>query len=205
MIPSSVGEVWLEGALSLRLWAVDQRKQEPPSLFCLTTCDFFITSRACRALDLTGDRGVTAGSSGSIEFFLFPRSRRNTAHTSGSVFGDERGPADPTDNFENWSRVGGKTQSHRRGLLLCSPLENVDKVANLVDSSLIGTRVECPLLLRRRTESSANKHLRGSGVGLYALQNDRRRMDGRKRVGTHPLKRATRRGDSLGAVWAACG
>ena len=59
--------------------AKDPRKQGALSPFCLR-CDFFRFWRDYSPIHLTGDRGVTPGSSGRVRFLLFHYSLRSTAH-----------------------------------------------------------------------------------------------------------------------------
>jgi len=79
---------------------------------------------------------------------------------------DERGPADPVDVFKNGARVGGNKGSTGEGFRPVDLVGKGDEVANLVDSSLIGKRVERPPLLRGNAESSFNRDL---GVSVFAF------------------------------------
>lgn len=72
---------------------------------------------------------------------------------------DEAGPVDPVDVFRNGARVGGNIVFTREGSFPLALLEKGDEVANLVDSSLMGKRIERPLLSRENTGSSLSKDL----------------------------------------------
>ena len=60
----------------------------------------------------------------------------------------ERGPADPVDAFKSGARVGGNKMLTGEGFLPVGLLGKGDEVANFVDFSLTGKRVERPPLLR---------------------------------------------------------
>ena len=78
----------------------------------------------------------------------------------------ERGYADPVDAFESGARVGGNKVPAGEGCLPASLLGKGDEVANLVDSSFTGKRVERPPLLRGNDESSCSLDL---GVSVSAF------------------------------------
>ena len=62
---------------------------------------------------------------------------------------DERGPADPVDDFENNARVGGNKGFTGEGVRPVDLVEKGDDVANLVHFFWIAKGVErAPLLLR---------------------------------------------------------
>ena len=86
---------------------------------------------------------------------------------------DERGFADAVDDFRHGARVGGNKVSTEEDFLPVDLVGMGDEVANLVDLSLIGKRVERPPLLRGNFESSLNRDLGGFGVGLPEPQTDR--------------------------------
>ena len=86
---------------------------------------------------------------------------------------DERGSADPADVFRSGARVGGNKNPTREGSFPLGHLEKGDEVANLVDSSLMGKRIECPLQSRGNTRSSLAKNLGYLSVGLPTPQTDR--------------------------------
>ena len=88
---------------------------------------------------------------------------------------DERGPTDPVDDFENGALVAGNKGSTGEGL---RPVDVVRKGDEVVDSSLIGKRVERPLVLRGNAEASF-RDIEGFGVCLPAPQTDRHLMAGR--------------------------
>ena len=59
---------------------------------------------------------------------------------------DEVGPEDPVGVFTSGARVGGNKNPTREGSLPLGLLEKGDEEASLADSSLIGKRIERPLL-----------------------------------------------------------
>ena len=59
---------------------------------------------------------------------------------------DERGPANPADEIENGAPVGGNKGPTGGGFRPVDLVGKGDQVANIVDSSLIGKRVERPPL-----------------------------------------------------------
>ena len=126
---------------------------------------------------------------------LEPKER--CARTWSGVREDERGPADPLDDFKNGVRVGGNKGSPGEGFRPVDLVGNGDEIATLVDSSLIGERVERPPLLRENDESCFNPDLGGFGVGHRAPQTDRHRMAGRGRRVTPPRKKRTRLRDTV--------
>ena len=79
---------------------------------------------------------------------------------------DERGPADPVDDFENGAPVGGNEGSTGKGFCPVDLVGKGDEVASFVDSSLIGKRVERPPLLRGNAESSFTRDF---GVSVLAF------------------------------------
>ena len=70
---------------------------------------------------------------------------------------DGAGPANPVGVFMSGARVGGNISPTREAYFPLALLEKGDEVANLVDSSLMGKRIERPLLSRRNTGSSLAK------------------------------------------------
>lgn len=79
---------------------------------------------------------------------------------------DERASEDPADDLKNGARVGGNKVPTGEGFLPVDLLRKGDEVANLVDSSLTGKRVEQPPLLRGNAESSTNRNL---GISVSAF------------------------------------
>ena len=63
-----------------------------------------------------------------------------------SVHEDGAGPVDPVGVFMSGARVGGSICPTREGFVPLGLLEKEDEVANLVDSSLMGKKIEHPLL-----------------------------------------------------------
>ena len=55
---------------------------------------------------------------------------------------DGAGPADPVGVFMSGTRVGGNISPTREGSFPLGLLEKGDEVASLVDSSLMGKRIE---------------------------------------------------------------
>ena len=55
---------------------------------------------------------------------------------------DKRGPGDPVDDFRNGARVGGNKVPTGEGFPPVDLVGKGDEVANLVDSSFTGKRVE---------------------------------------------------------------
>ena len=86
--------------------------------------------------------------------------------TWGIVRKHERAAADPLDAFKSGARVGGIIVPIGEGYLPVDLLRKGDEVANLVDSSLTGKRVERPSLLRGNAESSCTRDL---GVAVSAF------------------------------------
>ena len=80
----------------------------------------------------------------------------------GSVREGERGPADPLGAFKSGARAGGDKVPTGEGFLPVGLLGKGDEVADLVDSSLAGQRVERPPLLRGNAESGFTQDLRVS-------------------------------------------
>ena len=72
---------------------------------------------------------------------------------------DEARPADPVGFFRNGARVGGNKRSTRESSFPLGLLEKGDEVATLVDSSLVGKRMERPLLSRENNGSSVERDL----------------------------------------------
>ena len=85
-----------------------------------------------------------------------------------SVREDETGPADRVGVFMSGARVGSNKSPTPEGSCPFGILEKGDEVANLVDSSLMGKRIERPLLSRGNTGSSLAKDL---GVLVLAFQH----------------------------------
>ena len=81
-----------------------------------------------------------------------------TLHTWSVVREDKRGSGDPVDDFKSGTRVGGNKGSTGEGF---RPVDMVGKGGEvaILDSSLIGNRVERPPLLRRDANSSFNQDL----------------------------------------------
>ena len=77
---------------------------------------------------------------------------------------DKAGLADPVGVFMSGARVGGNIGPTRGGSFPLALLEKGNEVANLDDSSLMGKRIERPLLSRVNTGSSLAKDL-----GVLAL------------------------------------
>ena len=61
----------------------------------------------------------------------------------------------------SWARVGSKLRPTREGFFPLDLLEKGDEVADVADSSLMGKRIERPLLSRGNTGSSVSKYLGG--------------------------------------------
>ena len=59
---------------------------------------------------------------------------------------DGAGPADPVGVFMSGARVGDNLSLAREGSFPLGPLEKGDEVANLIDSSLMGKRIDRPLV-----------------------------------------------------------
>ena len=76
-----------------------------------------------------------------------------------SVREDETGPADRVGVFMSGARVGSNKSPTPEGSCPFGILEKGDEVANLVDSSLMGKRIERPPLPRGSTRSSLAKDL----------------------------------------------
>ena len=74
-----------------------------------------------------------------------------------SVREDKAALADPVGVFMSGTRVGGNIGPTRGGSFLSALLEKGNEVANLDDSSLMGKRMERPLLSRVNTGSSLTK------------------------------------------------
>ena len=72
---------------------------------------------------------------------------------------DEAGAADPVGVFMSGARVVGNISPTREGSFPLALLEKGNEVANLDDSSLMGKRIERPLLSRGNTGSSLAKDL----------------------------------------------
>ena len=72
---------------------------------------------------------------------------------------DAAWPLDPISVFMIGARVGGNISPTREGSFLLGLLSKWDEVANLDDSSLMGKRIERPLLSQRNTGSSLAKDL----------------------------------------------
>ena len=85
-----------------------------------------------------------------------------------SVREDETGPADRVGVFMSGARVGSNKSPTPEGSCPFGILEKGDEVANLVDSSLMGKRIERPLLSRENTGRSLAKNL---GVLVLAFQH----------------------------------
>ena len=75
-------------------------------------------------------------------------------------------------------RWGGNKVSAEESFLPVDLVRKGDEVANLVDSSLEGKRVEPPPLLRGNAEPSVKPRSRGFGVGFPAPRTDRHRVAG---------------------------
>ena len=72
---------------------------------------------------------------------------------------DKAGLADPVGVFMSGARVGGNIGPTRGGSFPLALLEKGIEVANLDDSSLMGKRMERPLLSRVNTGSGLTKDL----------------------------------------------
>ena len=72
---------------------------------------------------------------------------------------DKAGLADPVGDFMSEARVVGNIGPTREGSCPLVLLEKGNEVANLDDSSLMGKRIERPLLSRGNTGSSLAKYL----------------------------------------------
>ena len=72
---------------------------------------------------------------------------------------DGAGPADPVGVFMSGARVGGNINPTREGSFPLGLLDKGDEVINLHDSSLMGKRIERPLLPRGNTGSSLVRDL----------------------------------------------
>ena len=72
---------------------------------------------------------------------------------------DKAGLADPIGVFMSGARMGGNIGPTRGGSFPLALLEKGNEEANLDDSSLMGKRIERPLLSRGNTESSFAKDL----------------------------------------------
>ena len=79
---------------------------------------------------------------------------------------DKAGLTDPVGVFMSGTRVGGNIGRTRGGSFPLALLEKGNEVANLDDSSLMGKRMERPLLSRVNTGSSLTKDL---GVSVLAF------------------------------------
>ena len=74
-----------------------------------------------------------------------------------SVHEDGAGPADPVVLFMSGARVGGNISPTRESSFPLALLEKGNEEATLNDSSLMGKRIERPLLSRGKTGSSSPK------------------------------------------------
>ena len=83
---------------------------------------------------------------------------------------EEEGPADSASVFGSEARVGGNQSLTREVSFPLGLLEKGDEVAKLVDSSMMGKRIERPLLSRGNTGSSLAKDL---GVLMLAHTSNR--------------------------------
>ena len=72
---------------------------------------------------------------------------------------DGAGPADPVGVFMSGARLGSNLRATLEGFFSLDLLEKGDEVANVVDSSLMGKRIDRPLLSRGNTGSSLAKYL----------------------------------------------
>ena len=72
---------------------------------------------------------------------------------------DEAGSVDPVGGFWSGARGSGNNVFTREGSFPLCLLEKGDEIANLVDSSLMETRTERPLLSRANTGPILAKNL----------------------------------------------
>ena len=132
----------------------------------------------------------------AVSGFFCSTVARGALRTWGSVREGERGPADPIDAIKSRAPVGGDKVPTGEGFLPIGLLGKGGEVANLVDPSLTGKRVERPPQLRN-AESSCTQDLGVSESASPHLKTDRHRVAGRWRRRTPLTKGATSRRSSL--------
>ena len=143
-------------------------------------CDSSVDLREWRPADRTGGRVVTTGPSRSVGSLTCSTGSDAAGCTWVSVREDGAGPADPVGVFKSGSWVGGNIGFTRECSLPLGLLEKGDEVFNLHDPSLMGKRIERPLLSIGEHRIEPCQRSRCFRVGLPTLQTDRHIMAGKK-------------------------
>ena len=131
-------------------------------------CDSSVDLREQRPADQAGGRDITTDPPRSAGFSTCSTGSDADLCTWVSVREDGAGPADSAGLFMSGARVGGNICPTREGSFPIALLDKGNEVANLDDSSLMGNRIERPLLSRGNTGSSFAKDL---GVLVLAFQH----------------------------------